>query len=96
MLLDAWDNLLWNISVQIFGWWPNANDIAPWKCVGSESQLTANLHQELHAFGSYYIEHLPRDSKLVEITTLDDRGLEAAFHDQPQHVNLLDVEFQIL
>ena len=35
--------------------------------------------ESLHAFGSYCIGHLPRESKLVENTTLDDRGLEGAF-----------------
>ena len=62
----------------------------------SACQLTANLDRDLHAFGSYCIGHLPRDSKLVENTTLDDRGLEGAFlMRRPQHANLLDVEFQI-
>jgi len=74
---------LWPLALQhfrrMFGWWPKANDIAPWKRVGSECQLTANLDRDLHAFGSYCIGHLPRESKLVENTALDDRGLEGAF-----------------
>ena len=39
----------------------------------------ANLDRDLHAFGSYCIGHLPRESKLVQNTTLDDRGLEGTF-----------------
>jgi len=74
---------LWPFALQhfcrIFGWWPQANGIAPWKRVGSEYQLTANLDKDLHAFGSYSIGHLPRESKLVENTILDDRGLDGAF-----------------
>jgi len=74
---------LWPFALQhfcrIFGWWPKVNCIAPWKHVGSECQLTANLDRDLHAFGSYCIGHLPQESKLVENTTLDDRGLEGAF-----------------
>ena len=74
---------LWPFALQhfrrIFGWWPKANGIVPWKRVGSECQLTANLDRYLHAVGSYCIGHLPRESKLVENTTLDDRGLEIAF-----------------
>ena len=43
--------------------------------------ISANVcvDRDLHAFGSYCIGHLPRESKLVENTTLDDRGLEGAF-----------------
>ena len=75
---------LWPFALQhfcrIFGWWPKANGhIAPWKRVGSECQLTAKLDRDLHAFGSYFIWHLPRESKLVENTSLDDRDLEGAF-----------------
>jgi len=73
----------WPFALQhfcrIFGWWPKANGIAPWKRVSSECHFTANLDRDLHTFGSYYIGHLPRESKLVENTTLDDRGLEGAF-----------------
>ena len=72
MPLDACGHLLWNISVESSGG-------ATWKRVGSECQLTANLDRDLHAFGSYCIGHLPRESKLVENTNLDDRGLEGAF-----------------
>ena len=74
---------LWPFALQrfcrIFGWWPKANSIAPWKRVGSECQVTANLDRELHTFGSYCIVHFPRESRLVENTTLNDRGLEGAF-----------------
>jgi len=74
---------LWSFALQhfcgIFGWWPKANGIAPWKRVSSECQLTANLDRDLHAFGSYCIGHLSRESKLVENTTLDDRGQKDAF-----------------
>jgi len=74
---------LWPFALQYFcriiGWWPKANGIAHWKRVGSECQLTANLDRDLHAFGSYCIGHLPQESKLVENTTLDDRGQEEAF-----------------
>jgi len=88
---------LWPFALQhfcrIFGWWPKVNGIAPWKHVGLECQLTANLDRDLHAFSSYCIQHydLPRESKLMENTTLDHRGLEGAF----LMSNLLDVEFQI-
>jgi len=76
---------LWPFALQyfcrIFGWWSKSNGIAPWKRVGLECQLTADLDRDpsLHAFSSYCIGHLPRESKLVENTTLDDRGLEGAF-----------------
>jgi len=74
---------LWPYALQhifrIFGWWPKVNGITPWKRVGLECQLIANLDRDLHAFGSYYIWHFPRESKLVENTTFDDRGLEGAF-----------------
>ena len=56
---------LWPFALQhfcrIFGWWPRANGSAPWRRVGSECQLTANLDRDLHAFGSYCIGHLPRE-----------------------------------
>ena len=64
---------------RIFGWWPKSDGPAPWTRVGSECQIPANLDRDLHAFGSYCIGHLPRESKLVANTTLDDRGLEGAF-----------------
>jgi len=74
---------LWSFVLKhfcrIFGWWPKANGIALWKCVGSECQLIAILDRDLHAFGGYCIGHLPRESELVENTTLDDHGLEGAF-----------------
>jgi len=84
MLLSSNDpRRLWPFALQhfcrIFRWWPKANGIAPWKRVGSEFQLTANLDRDLHAFSSYCIGHLPRESKLVENMTLDNRGLEGAF-----------------
>ena len=64
---------------RILRWWPKVKDIVPWKRVSSECQLTANLDRDLHAFGSYCIGHDAQESKLVENTTLDDRGLEGAF-----------------
>jgi len=44
---------LWLFALQhfcrILGCWPNANGIAPWKCVSLECQLTANLDRDLHS-----------------------------------------------
>ena len=49
--------------------------------LNSESKCYVRITKE-HlrcTFGSYYIGHLPRKSKLVENTTLDDCGLDGAF-----------------
>ena len=75
MLLDACGHLLCNISVESSG--GGSRQMA--SHLGTECRLTANLDRDLHAFGSYCIGHLPRESKLVENTTLDDRGLEGTF-----------------
>ena len=77
MPLDACGHLLCNISVEFSGGGPRK--MASHFGSASACQLTANLDRDLHAFGSYCIGHLPRESKLVENTTLDDRGLEGAF-----------------
>jgi ribA/ribD-fused uncharacterized protein len=76
---------LWPYAVQhfcrVYGWWPRNKRVSapPWTRVGPHCRVKFDRDRDLRVFGSLCYGHLPKEHRLVENKTMDDRGLEGAF-----------------
>jgi hypothetical protein len=76
---------LWPYAVQhfcrVYGWWSRNKRISapPWTRVRPHCRVKFDRDRDLRVFGSLCYGHLPKEQRLVENKTMDDRGLECAF-----------------
>jgi hypothetical protein len=76
---------LWLYAVQqfcrVYGWLPRNKRVSapPWTRVGPHCRVKFDRDRDLRVFGSLCYGHLPKEHRLVENKTMDDRGLEGAF-----------------